>query len=78
MAVAVVQAGSYSSDLTPGLGTSICSRCGCRKEKKKKKKKSPCNENLRLRENRGPSSVSKNSLVTLRLSPVYGPHLAWV
>ena len=27
MAVAVVQAGSYSSDLTPSLGTSIRCRC---------------------------------------------------
>ena len=33
--VAVVQAGSCSSDSTPSLGTSIC--CGCGPEKKKKK-----------------------------------------
>ena len=31
IAVAVVQAGSYSSDLTPSLGTSICCRCGPKK-----------------------------------------------
>ena len=35
VAVAVAQASSCSSDLTPGLGTSICRRCGCKKEKKK-------------------------------------------
>ena len=32
-----VQAGSCSSDLTPGLGTSICLRCSPKKKKKKKK-----------------------------------------
>ena len=29
----VVQAGSYSSDSTPSLGTSICCRCGPKKQK---------------------------------------------
>ena len=38
VAVAVVYAGSYSSDSTPSLGTSIC--CGCTtKERKKGRKK---------------------------------------
>ena len=37
--VAVVWACSCSSDLTPRLGTSICSRCGHKMQKKKKKKK---------------------------------------
>ena len=37
VAVAVALAGSYSSDLTPSLGTSICSGCGPKKSKKKKK-----------------------------------------
>ena len=32
-------AGGYSSDETPGLGTSICHRSGSRNRKKKKKKK---------------------------------------
>ena len=36
VAVVVVQAGSYSSDSTPGLGTSICHGCGPKKTKKKK------------------------------------------
>ena len=36
VAVAMVQAGSYSSDLTPSLGTYICHRCGLKKKKKKK------------------------------------------
>ena len=31
VAVAVVQASSHSSDLTPSLGTSICHRCGPKK-----------------------------------------------
>ena len=34
VAMAVVQASSYSSNLTPSLGTSICRRCGPKKEKK--------------------------------------------
>ena len=33
VAVAVVQAGSCSSNLTPSLGTSICCRCGPKKQK---------------------------------------------
>ena len=35
----VVQASSYSSDLTPSLGTSICHRCGPRKTKQTNKQK---------------------------------------
>ena len=35
IAVAVVQAGSCSSNLTPSLGTSICPRCSPKKQKKK-------------------------------------------
>ena len=34
--VTLVQAGSFSSDSTPGLGTSVC--CGCSPKKKKKKR----------------------------------------
>ena len=37
IAVAVLQAGSCNSDLTPGLGTSICCRCSPEKKRKKKK-----------------------------------------
>ena len=36
IAVAVVQASSYSSDVTPCLGTSICQGCGPKKTKIKK------------------------------------------
>ena len=36
IAVAVAQAGSYSSNSTPNLETSICHRCGPKKTKKKK------------------------------------------
>ena len=39
MAVAVVQAGSCSYDLTPSLGTSICFRGSLNKKKEKKEKK---------------------------------------
>ena len=39
IAVAVVQAGGYSSDLTPSLGTSICHGYCPKKTKKRKKKK---------------------------------------
>ena len=35
---AVVQADSYTSDLTPSLGTSICCVCGPKKNKRQKKK----------------------------------------
>ena len=38
IAVAVAQASSCSSNLTPNLGTSICHRCSPKKEKKKKLK----------------------------------------
>ena len=37
IAVAVAQAGSYSSYQTPRLGTSICCGCGPKKQKKKRK-----------------------------------------
>jgi len=39
VAVAVAQAGSCSSDLTPSLGTSICHGCGPKKTEKKKETK---------------------------------------
>ena len=39
VAVAVVQTGSCSSNLTPSLRTSIYCRCGPKKQKKKKKKR---------------------------------------
>ena len=35
VAVAVVWAGSYSSDATPSLGTSVCLGCGPRKKKRR-------------------------------------------
>ena len=34
-----LQGSSWSSDLTPSLGTSICHRCGPEKKKRKKKDK---------------------------------------
>ena len=37
--VAVMQAGSCSSDLTPRLGTSICRGCGPKKSKKKERER---------------------------------------
>ena len=39
VAVAVVLAGSCSSNWTPSLGTSICQRCSPKKTKKRKEKK---------------------------------------
>ena len=36
IAVVVVEAGSCRSDSSPSLGTSICRRCGPKKEKKKR------------------------------------------
>ena len=37
IAVVVMQASSYSSDLTPSLGTSVCHKCSPKKTKKKKR-----------------------------------------
>ena len=45
-------AGCYSSDLTPGLGTSICRRCGSRKDQKKKKLYGNIKTNLRKKKAR--------------------------
>ena len=42
LAVAVEQAGSCSSDSFPSLGTSICHRCGTKKQSKTKQNKKPC------------------------------------
>ena len=39
MAVAVVSASSYSSDLTPSLGTSRCHVCGPKRQNKQTNKK---------------------------------------
>ena len=39
IAVALAQAGGYSSDWTPGLGTSMYHRCGPKRTKRQKKKK---------------------------------------
>ena len=39
IAVALVQVSSYSSDLTPGLGISMCHRCGPKKQSKAKQNK---------------------------------------
>ena len=41
VAVAMVQAGSCSSNSTPSLGTSMCLKCSPKKEKKKKKEEFP-------------------------------------
>ena len=38
VAVAVALASGHSSDMTPSLGTSICHRCGPKKDKKRKKR----------------------------------------
>ena len=43
VAVAVVEAGSCSSDLTPSLGTSTCCRCGPERKKKEKEKEKQMN-----------------------------------
>ena len=46
VAVAVAVANSYSSNLTPSLGISICYWCGPKKTKKKRKKKENPTDNL--------------------------------
>ena len=52
-AVAVAQAGSYSSDLTPSLGTSICCTCSPKKQTKKKPKPKTKSQNGSGETNRG-------------------------
>ena len=51
VAMAVAVAGIYSSNLTPSLQTSICLRCGPKKQKKKKEreKKKQTNNNKKIR-----------------------------
>ena len=44
VAVALAQAGSYSSDSTPRLRTSMCRRCGPQKKKKKEGQEKPLND----------------------------------
>jgi len=46
IAVALAQAGGYSSDSTPSLGTSICCGCGPRKDKKQTNKKNFWKEHI--------------------------------
>ena len=48
-AVALAEAGSYSSDWTPSLGTSMCHGSGPRKWQKDKKKKLP---SMRIQEDK--------------------------
>ena len=43
IAVAVAKASSYSSDLTPSLGTFICHKVSPAPKKRKRKKKGGCN-----------------------------------
>ena len=47
VAVVVVYAGGYGSDLTPGLGISICHVCGPKETKKERKKETNQNESQR-------------------------------
>ena len=61
VAVAVVQAGSHSSYLTPNLGTSICHGGSPKKTKRQKKKK----ENQDFLFLNLPSSTQKNKIVWL-------------
>ena len=50
VAVVAAMAGSYSSDLTPHLGTSVCCRCGPKKGKKNPQKpKTPKTKQKNLR-----------------------------
>ena len=64
IAVAMVQAGSCSSDSTPSLVTSICCRCSLKKTKKKKKKKKVCNNDL----------TDKRKTALLQLRNTVTPH----
>ena len=63
IAVAVVQASGYSSDLTPGLGTSICPWRSPRKwQKDKKKKKKPKRSGITVAQSGNYSSNLATSL----------------
>ena len=72
MAVAVVQVGSYSSNLTPSLGTSICGGHGPkeikRQEKKKKKERNDndsdtCLKSCNIVWTKGQSIVSSDTFL---------------
>ena len=50
VAVAVVQAGSYSSDLTPSLGTSMCRRWGPKNQNNNNNNKTKITNKVQYRE----------------------------
>ena len=60
VAVAVAQAGGYSSDWTPGLGTSISLGCGPKKTKRPPPKKNPTKK-------RSTETLSAQTVITLKL-----------
>ena len=63
--MAVVQAGSYSSDLTCSLGTSIGPGCGPKKTKKKKDKK------INLLVNRSLKAIISRKICTSKKTDVF-------
>ena len=61
VAVTVALASSYSSDLIPNLGTSICHRCGHKKRKKRKEKKEVHRLTLAHPNNQRPGGIGEFS-----------------
>ena len=71
VAVALVQAGSYSSDWTPSLGTSICCRSVPRNGKKPKNKKKYLPAGIALSQGHSKRNSSLGSFGDLRVFPVF-------
>ena len=70
VAVALVQAGSYSSDQTPSLGTSICLRSNPRKGKKTHTKKNLQEKNQHISSSPCCSRVNHYSWKAILLIPI--------
>ena len=61
--MAVALAGSYGSNLTPSLGTSICLRCGPKETKKKKKKKKKKRKEKKKKEKKAGTGIDRGPLL---------------
>ena len=73
IAVAMAQAGSCSSDWTPGLRTAICHECSPKKQKQKKKEKKVINEYRMMRKDSSGYSQEEDTEVPVLAQWVRNP-----